>query len=136
VDLASHCWRAAGEDLSTGAAARGQRRARRSRQRGWRAALAHSRASRLRRQLLREIGQADVSAVGWAVYLGVFPTALAFTTWAHALARTTAERMGATAYLVPPLTVLMGWAILDDILPAMALLGGMLCLVGIAVTRR
>lgn len=86
--------------------------------------------------LLREIGQADLSAVGWAVYLGVFPTALAFTTWAYALARTTAGRMGATTYLVPPLTVLMGWAILGEIPPALALLGGMLCLVGVAVTRR
>ena len=86
--------------------------------------------------LLREIGQADLSAVGWAVYLGVFPTALAFTTWAYALARTTAGRMGATTYLVPPLTVLMGWAVLGEIPPALALLGGMLCLVGVAVTRR
>jgi len=86
--------------------------------------------------LLREIGQADLSVVGWAVYLGVFPTALAFTTWAYALARTTAGRMGATTYLVPPLTVLMGWAILGEIPPALALLGGMLCLVGVAVTRR
>ena len=86
--------------------------------------------------LLREIGQADLSAVGWAVYLGVFPTALAFTTWAYALARTTAGRMGATTYIVPPLTVLMGWAILGEIPPALALLGGMLCLVGVAVTRR
>jgi drug/metabolite transporter (DMT)-like permease len=84
--------------------------------------------------LLREIGQADLSAVGWAVYLGVFPTALAFTTWAYALARTTAGRMGATTYLIPPLTVLMGWAVLDEIPPALALLGGMLCLVGVAVT--
>ena len=86
--------------------------------------------------LLREIGQADLSAVGWAVYLGVFPTALAFTTWAYALARTTAGRMGATTYLVPPLTVLMGWAVLGEIPPALALLGGVLCLVGVAVTRR
>lgn len=86
--------------------------------------------------LLREVGRADVSAIGWAVYLGVFPTAIAFTTWAYALARTTAGRMGATTYLVPPLTVLMGWAVLGEIPPALALLGGALCLVGVAVTRR
>ncbi|MBA3615371.1 MAG: DMT family transporter [Rubrobacteraceae bacterium] len=86
--------------------------------------------------LLRELGEADASAVGWFVYLGLFPTAVAFTTWAYALAKTTAGRMGATTYLVPPLAVLMGWMVLGEVPPALALLGGALCLVGVAVTRR
>ena len=85
--------------------------------------------------LLGELGQAAPSAVRWAVYLGVFPTALAFTTWAYALARTTAGRMGATTYLVPPLADLMGWMILGELPPALALLGGALCLAGVAVSR-
>ena len=46
--------------------------------------------------------RADASTIGWLVYLGVFPTALAFTTWAYALARTSAGKLGATTYLVPP----------------------------------
>ena len=86
--------------------------------------------------LLREFGEADASAVGWVVYLGVFPTAVAFTTWAYALSRTTAGRMGATTYLVPPLAVLMGWIVLGEVPPALALLGGALCLVGVALSRR
>jgi drug/metabolite transporter (DMT)-like permease len=86
--------------------------------------------------LLRELGQADASAVGWAVYLGVFPTAVAFTTWAYALARTTAGKMGATTYLIPPVAVLMGWTVLGEAPPALALLGGVLCLAGVAVSRR
>ena len=52
------------------------------------------------------------------VYLGVFPTALAFTTWAYALARSSAGRMGALTYFVPPLAILMGWALLDEVPPA------------------
>ena len=86
--------------------------------------------------LLRELGQASASSVVWAVYLGVFPTAVAFTTWAYALARTTAGRMGATTYLVPPTAVLMGWLILGEVPPVLALFGGALCLAGVAVTRR
>ncbi len=74
--------------------------------------------------------------MGWVVYLSVFPTAVAFTTWAYALSRTTAGRMGATTYLVPPLAVLMGWMVLGEVPPALALIGGALCLVGVAVTRR
>jgi drug/metabolite transporter (DMT)-like permease len=86
--------------------------------------------------LLRELGQASSSSVVWAVYLGVFPTAVAFTTWAYALARTTAGQMGAATYLVPPTAVLMGWLILGEVPPVLALFGGALCLAGVAVTRR
>jgi drug/metabolite transporter (DMT)-like permease len=64
--------------------------------------------------LVHDVGRADGSAIAWAIYLGAFPTAVAFTTWAYALARTTAGRMGSTTYLVPPLVIVLGWAILGD----------------------
>src|SRR5215217_8155974 len=74
-------------------------------------------------------------ALAWTVYLGVVPTAIGFTTWAYALKRTSAGKMGATTYLVPPLAVLMGWSMLGETPPALALFGGALCLAGVAVTR-
>lgn len=85
--------------------------------------------------LLRELGHARGSAIAWTAYLGVFPTAIGFTTWAYALKRTSAGRMGATTYLVPPLAVLLGWLILGESPPPLAFLGGLLCLVGVAATR-
>lgn len=81
-------------------------------------------------------GAASTESILWAAYLGVFPTAIAFTTWAYALSRTTAGRMGATTYLVPPLATLMGWAYFDETPPALALAGGVLCLAGAALARR
>ncbi len=86
--------------------------------------------------LAGELGRADGGAIAWMVYLGVFPTAIAFTTWAYALSRTTAGRMGALTYLVPPLAVLLGWALLGEAPPVAALAGGALCLAGVALTRR
>ncbi|EDY52436.1 conserved hypothetical protein [Streptomyces clavuligerus] len=86
-------------------------------------------------QLVAEAGQAPLSATLNMVYLGVFPTALAYTTWAYALARTTAGRMGATTYAVPALVVLMSWAVLDEVPGPLTLLGGVLCLAGVAVSR-
>jgi drug/metabolite transporter (DMT)-like permease len=85
--------------------------------------------------LVRELGDAPASSVAWTAYLGVFPTAIGFTTWAYALKRTSAGKMGATTYLVPPIAVLLGWAILGETPPALALAGGALCLAGVAVTR-
>ncbi|MFB7279555.1 DMT family transporter [Streptomyces hydrogenans] len=86
-------------------------------------------------QLVTEAARAPLSATANMVYLGVFPTALAFTTWAYALARTTAGRMGATTYAVPALVVLMAWALLGELPGALTLVGGALCLAGVAVSR-
>ncbi|MFI0987521.1 DMT family transporter [Streptomyces exfoliatus] len=86
-------------------------------------------------QLVEEAGRAPLSATLNMIYLGVFPTALAFTTWAYALARTTAGRMGATTYAVPALVVLMAWVFLGELPGLLTLAGGALCLAGVAVSR-
>ena len=87
-------------------------------------------------KLAGEVGDAGGEAIGWTIYLGLFPTAIAFTLWAYALTHTTAGRMGATTYLVPPLATLMGWAYFGETPPALALAGGALCLGGAALARR
>ncbi|MFC3350969.1 DMT family transporter [Streptomyces echinoruber] len=86
-------------------------------------------------ELVHEAARAPVSATLNMVYLGVFPLALAFTTWAYALARTTASRMGATTYAVPALVVLMSWLALGEVPGLLTLAGGALCLAGVAVSR-
>jgi drug/metabolite transporter (DMT)-like permease len=86
-------------------------------------------------QFVTQTTAAPVSATLMVVYLGVVPTALAFTTWAYALTRTTAGRMGATTYVVPAIVVLMSWAFLGETPRPLAYLGGALCLAGVAVSR-
>jgi hypothetical protein len=61
--------------------------------------------------LARDAAHAGAPAIGWMVYLGVAPTAIAFTTWAYALARSPAGRMGSMIFLVPPVAVVLGWAV-------------------------
>jgi drug/metabolite transporter (DMT)-like permease len=48
----------------------------------------------------------------------------------------TASSLGITTYLVPPLTILMGWIFLSETPPGMAYVGGALALVGVAIARR
>ena len=86
-------------------------------------------------QLVTQTAAAPVSATLMVVYLGVVPTALAFTTWAYALTRTTAGRMGVTTYIVPAIVVLMSWVFLGETPRPLAYLGGALCLVGVAISR-
>src|SRR3954453_2033393 len=86
--------------------------------------------------LVSDAGDAPPSAIAWMLYLGLVPTAIGFVTWAYALKRTSAGKMGAFTYLVPPIAVLLGWLPLSERPPALALAGGLLCLGGVALTRR
>ena len=52
-----------------------------------------------RRQLVGDLRDASGASIAGMVYLGAVPTALAFSTWAYALARTDAGELGITTYL-------------------------------------
>jgi drug/metabolite transporter (DMT)-like permease len=86
--------------------------------------------------LVREAGAAPASSTLLVLYLGVGPTAIAFSTWAYALSHSTMARQGATTYLVPPLVIALSWATLGEVPGVIALAGGALCLAGVAITRR
>jgi drug/metabolite transporter (DMT)-like permease len=85
--------------------------------------------------LARQLGHANASTLPWPVYLGLVPTAVGFSTWAYALASTDAGRLGSMTYLVPPISVLLAWLALGETPPLLALLGGILCIAGVAITR-
>jgi drug/metabolite transporter (DMT)-like permease len=85
--------------------------------------------------LLAELPHVDAGIIGWLVYLGLGPTAIAFTTWAFALSRTTTGRLGSTSYLVPPIAVAISWALLGEIPHPLAMVGGTLCVTGVIVAR-
>jgi len=86
--------------------------------------------------LVEQVGEAPASSLWWLVYLGVFPTAIAFTTYAFALQHMTASSLGVTTYLVPPITIVLGVVFLSEAPPTMAYAGGVLALVGVYVARR
>ncbi len=86
--------------------------------------------------LVRDVRSASTADLAWMGFLGVFPTSVAFTTWAYALARGTASRLVMTAYLIPPITIAMSGLILREVPKPLAVLGGVLCLVGVVVVRR
>jgi len=86
--------------------------------------------------LVSEVGDAPAPATLGVLYLGVVPTAIAFSTWAYALARTDAGRLGATTYIVPPVTIVLGLVFLSEVPQLLAIVGGVVSLVGVAVARR
>lgn len=86
--------------------------------------------------LAGEAAKAGVSAIGWVIYLGVFPTTIGFVTWSFALQRTSAGRMASLNFLIPVVAILLGWALLNEVPPPLAIAGGTLCLAGVYLARR
>jgi drug/metabolite transporter (DMT)-like permease len=72
----------------------------------------------------------------WIVYLGVLPTAVAFTTWAYALTHTDAGALSLTTFLVPGIATLIAWLTIDEVPPSLTFVGGALAIVGVLMTRR
>jgi drug/metabolite transporter (DMT)-like permease len=86
--------------------------------------------------LVDVVRHGDRADLGWIVFLGLFPTALAFSLWAFALRHTDAGKLAITTFLVPGITALMAWVLLDEVPPSLAFVGGALCILGVLVSRR
>ncbi len=85
--------------------------------------------------LIHALGHVTAGQTLWIVYLGIFPTTVGFLAWGYALSHTTAGRMGSLTYLVPPLALLLGWPLLSETPPLLAIPGGVLCIAGVALAR-
>jgi drug/metabolite transporter (DMT)-like permease len=77
----------------------------------------------------------SVNATLAAVYLGVVPGALGYVTWSYVLSRMPAGKATSFLYLVPPLVVIIAWAVLDERPAGLSLLGGAVALAGVALVN-
>jgi len=87
-------------------------------------------------ELVGVTAAASASDIVWVVWLGVFPSAIAFVTWAYALSHSNAGTFALSTFLVPFITTLIAWLLLDEVPPGMAFVGGGLCIAGVLITRR
>lgn len=86
--------------------------------------------------LTHDLARATGGEMALVVYLGVFPTAIAFIFYSYALSHMSVSGIAASTFLVPPLTIAMAWFVLGVSPAPVALVGGALCLVGVLFSRR
>lgn len=85
--------------------------------------------------LAGEVRAASLDATLALVYLGVFPTAIAYVTYAYAFARLPASRGVSFLYLVGPVAFLIAWVWLGEIPSVLSFVGGAVVLVGVIVVN-
>jgi drug/metabolite transporter (DMT)-like permease len=85
--------------------------------------------------LVRDLQTAPLSATIAAGYLGTFPAALGYVTWAYTLARVPAARAASFLYLVPAVTLGIAWIWLGEWPTWLALLGGAIAILGVVIVN-
>ena len=82
-----------------------------------------------------ELRAAPLAAHLAVLYLGVFPSALAYMTWTFAIARVGASVTSSFLYVSPVFALLIAWALLGEVPGAVTLLGGLIALGGVVLVN-
>lgn len=75
-------------------------------------------------------------ALACALYLGVFPTAVAYLAWTYAMKRAGLTFVLPFLYLIPVLASAMAWAMLGEAPSSLSLAGGAIVLAGVVAAQR
>lgn len=86
-------------------------------------------------QTAGELGSLSTGTLLGAVYMGIGPSALGFWFWGYAMNHFPTGKVASATLAVPAVVVLMSALTLGEVPPPLAILGGAVCLAGVAVAQ-
>ncbi|SOC40713.1 DMT family transporter [Ureibacillus acetophenoni] len=85
--------------------------------------------------LFETIQTATLEANITAIYIGIFPTAVAYLTWAIALSLATASSISSTLYLEPVIAIIVAWIWINELPTMMSIAGGVIAITGVLIVN-
>jgi drug/metabolite transporter (DMT)-like permease len=86
--------------------------------------------------LIEEVANAPIEATIATIYLGIFPSAVAYVTWSYALSRAPATIVASFLYLQPVLAVIIAWIWLNEIPALISMVGGVVTILGVFLVNK
>ena len=81
------------------------------------------------------VREAPIETTLAVVYLGLFPTAVAYVTYAYALSRLPAARGASFLYLIAPVAFVIAWLWLGEVPTLLSAVGGVIVLAGVVIVN-
>ena len=85
--------------------------------------------------LVAQVSAAPAGTLVSMLYLGVFPTALGYVTYAYAFSRMPASTAVSFLYLIPVMAYLIAWVWLGEVPAALSVVGGGVALSGVVIVN-
>jgi len=86
--------------------------------------------------LIEEVTSAPIEATVATIYLGIFPSAVAYVTWSYALSRAPASIVASFLYLQPVFAVIIAFIWLNEIPVLISIIGGVVTILGVFVVNK
>jgi drug/metabolite transporter (DMT)-like permease len=83
-----------------------------------------------------DVMHASLSQTLTAIYLGVFPAALAYLAWSYVLSEIPASHAVSFLYFMPFIATLLGWLCLGEVPAFLSLVGGLFAVAGVWVVNQ
>ena len=85
--------------------------------------------------LWQQIRQAPIPATLTAVYIGIFPAAIAYVAWGYALSKARASTVASALYINPILAIVIAWIWLGEFPKPVAIIGGLVAITGVVAVN-
>ena len=71
-----------------------------------------------------------------AIYIGIFPTVIAFLCWSAVLSKIKIPKASTFLYLIPVITIIIGYIWLHELPPLKSFFGGIIAIIGVIIANR
>lgn len=85
--------------------------------------------------LMTAVQEASLEANLAVVYVGIFPAAIAYVTWATALSLAQASSVSSLIYLEPAVAIAVAWIWIQELPTGLALTGGIIAIGGVMIVN-